>query len=298
MSEKTQVLIIPESHCEIGQKTIELYIPFILDIFRSKNIKDINVLNYTEGDNISNIYRYLYTEDEVLQFVNEKTIDSNSTDLYNSIKHGLTIVNLIKNTFDYYKCIRMKNPTEIPIGLWNLPMDSKYINILAYTIYQLPLYVPNKKHKYYAYINAIYQNIINNESIEKYEEYISGMLNESKQFFTDYQKFFDFHKMIDCLNGLTTISRNSILNEYSAKLRNILDIRVINTIPEIIKIKPSINTVLIVCGISHFYNLRKLIESSNTLMMEPEFLQIILTVYALSESMGAPNYITAVDGIA
>jgi hypothetical protein len=297
MSEKTQVLIIPENHSEIGQKSIELYIPFILDIFRRKNIKDINVLNYTEGDDISNIYKSLYTKDEVLQFVKEKTIDGNSIDLYNSIKHGLKIINLIKNTFDYYKCIRIKNPTEVPIGLWDLPMNSKYINILAYNIYQLPQYVPNKQHKYYAYINAIYQNIINNESIETYEEYISGMLNESKQFFTDYLQFFDFHEMIDCLNGLTIVSRNSILNKYSAKLRNILDIRVINNIPEIIKIKPRINMVIIVCGISHFYNMRKLIESSNTLMMEPEFLQIILTVYALSESMGAPNYITAVDGI-
>lgn len=297
MSGKTQVLIIPENHSEIGQKSIELYIPFILDIFRRKNIKDTNVLNYTEGDDISNIYKSLYTKDEVLQFVKEKTIDNNSIDLYNSVKHGLTIINLIKNTFDYYKCIRMKNPTEVPIGLWDLPMDSKYINILAYTIYKLPLYVPNKQHKYYAYINAIYQNIINNDSIEKYEEYMSGMLNESKQFFTDYLQFFDFNEMIDSLNRLTIVSRNSILNEYSAKLRNILDIRVINNIPEIIKIKPSINMVLIVCGMSHFYNLRKLIESSNTLMMEPEFLEIVLTVYTLSESMGAPNYITAVNGI-
>ena len=100
---KTQVLIIPEVHTDYGQKLIELYAPIIRAIFSKNNIQDVNVLNYTEGDSISNFYDALYKKGQVIQPVSEKTIEDDHPDIYHCIKHGLTIINLIRNTFDYYK---------------------------------------------------------------------------------------------------------------------------------------------------------------------------------------------------
>lgn len=295
---KTQVLIIPEVHTDFGQKLIELYAPIIRTIFDKNNIQDVNVLNYTEGDSISNLYSALYKKEQFFQYVSEKTISDDHPDIYHSIKHGLTIINLIRNTFDYYKQIRQSDKTTVPIGLSNLPMDSKYIKILVYDIYMFPTYVLNKKHKYYAYMNEIYKNIINNDSIEKYEEYMTGLLNEAKQFFTDYLQYFNFYEMLDDLTQYNLSTRLSVINKYSAKLRTILDARVINAIPKIVKLHPKINTIIMVCGTSHFYNLSKLINSSETLMMEPEFLHFLLSTYELSQLMGGiPNILTTEDGI-
>jgi hypothetical protein len=276
---KTPVIIVPEIHTIEGQKVIEKYVPLILDIFLKNGITNQNVLNYTEGDYVSDFYKVLYN-DGILLHVKEKTIGDDNPDIYNSIKHGLIIINLIRNTFDYYKKIRINDPTIIPIGLSDLPMDSKYIKLLAYNIYELQNYVSNKKHKYYAYMNAAYQNIINNESIEKYEEYIIGMLNEVKPFFTDYLMYFNFYEMIDTLILSSSIeSRSTILNQYSIKLRAILDTRVIHFFPKIIKKHPNIKMIVMVSGEAHLSNLYKLIRESDTLIMEPEFLEILTYVY-------------------
>ena len=294
---KTPVIIIPENHMAIGQKLIEKYAPLIKDIFSKHDLRDINVLNYSEGNYASNFYNCLYGKDEFLQHTCEKTIGDDSLELYNSVKHGLSIINLIRGTFDYYKKLRRTNPDHIPIGLCDLPMDDKYIKMLAYEIYEFPIYVPDKKHKYYAYINAIYKNIINNQPIEKYEEYMIGLLNEAKQFFTDYLQFFNFHEMLDDLKQFNLETRLTNLNKYSAKLRKILDARVIEFIPKILTLHPNIKMVVMVCGESHFYNLCKLISASDTLKMEPEFLQILYSVYELAKSYGIPNYLLAEDGI-
>ena len=54
---------------------------------------------------------------------------NDNLELYNSVKHGLKIINLIRNTFDYYKKLRKTEVDNIPIGLSNLPMNDKYMNL-------------------------------------------------------------------------------------------------------------------------------------------------------------------------
>ena len=284
-----------QTNASNGQKIIESFVPFIKDIFRKNNIQEKYVLNYTEGDTISNMYPILYQEN--LNHVKEKTLWKNNLGLYDSLKHGLIIINIIRNTFDDYKKHRLSNPDVVPIGLCNLPMDSKYIKLLAYDIYELPHYVSDKKHRYYAYINAVYQNIIKNESVEKYEQYINGMLSEVKPFFTEYLSYFNFHEMIDKILEQTLETRLSVLNQYSAKIRKIFDHRVINHMPNMMKEFSEIKMIIIVCGESHFYNLHKLIKESGTFMMESEFLDLVLRIYDLASKNKFPNLLRSEDGL-
>jgi hypothetical protein len=162
-------------------------------------------------------------------------------------------------------------------------MNEKYIGNLVYQQYTYTLYIPDKKHRFYAYVNAAYQNIIKNESNEKYEEYIIGLLNECRPFLNTCSKYFDYNPMIDEYIAAKSIeNRNNLYIKYSSLLRDLLDIRTINKIPNILKRVPGIKLLIILCGVNHFYNLHELIKKSSIFEMELEFLEIINKIYDLA----------------
>lgn len=71
---------------------------------------------------------------------------------------------------------------------------------------------------------------------------------------------------------------------------------VIHFIPKVINTIPNIKLVIMVCGESHFYNLYKLIKESDSLKMEPEFLETLLSIYDMAQSMGTPNLLITENG--
>jgi hypothetical protein len=282
---KIKVIIIPEDHTVIGQQTIQQIIPFLQEhILKKLKIKDTEILNYSEGNHVATFYNKMYKIPDLikLQHVCEDGIDTNIEE-YKCIKHGLALINLLLGTLDYYKELRKTKPDEIPIGLDNLRMNEKYIGNLVYKQYEYTLYIPDKKHRFYAYVNAAYQNIIKNESNEKYEEYIIGLLNECRPFLNACSKYFDYNPMIDeYIEAKSIENRNKLYLKYSSLLRKLLDIRTITKIPNIIKKVPEIKLLIILCGVNHFYNLHELIKESSIFEMESEFLEYINHIYDLA----------------
>ena len=162
MKNKMKIAVLLIGMCLLVLGNI-IYISFIHNKELASNKKEVILLKKENCelklvvDTLSQVYvdnkictpEIYKKKDEFLQHTCEKTIGDDSLELYNSVKHGLSIINLIRGTFDYYKKLRRTNPDHIPIGLCNLPMDVKYIKMLAYEIYEFPTYVPDKKHKYF-----------------------------------------------------------------------------------------------------------------------------------------------------
>jgi uncharacterized membrane protein YgcG len=284
---EVQVIIIPEEHSVKGQlKNFEMIPNLQTHILKFLKIKDTEILCYSEGDEVNTFFNFLYSlPDESgntrvrhpklynLQHVKEYFPDDLS---YNCFKHGLKLINLILNTLDLYKEIRILTPHTILTGLSNKPMDKDYIMHLLFKEYSYTQYIPDEKHKFYEYVNLAYMNIINNQSIDEYESYIIQLLNECRPFLNKCSDYFDYNSMIDeYISSGTIKNRKKLYYKYSSLLRSQLDKRIINQLTIILRKHPKIKLLIMNCGANHFYNLIELIKSSSLLKMEPMFLKFI-----------------------
>jgi hypothetical protein len=261
---KINVIIIPEDHSPRFRSLLNIMIDMV-----TSQISKEKVVTITEGSEVEELIK------EKMPFATHITEISEGDNLYGQLhcaKFVLIILNIIR-IMDIY-AISIADGKTPPSSNLTEYTDRFYTYLIQY--YDLIKYVPVKGNDVHTAFNSAWMSLFlkrgDKNGITQYIQYTNMALKLLIPFLQKCENKQLYQQMLSDLkvDDIKQIKNRSIVltKKWREIIRDILDVLLVEKIKQY-ALNKDINTIIINCGVNHYYNLIKLVENDPTFILPP-----------------------------